>query len=315
MKHQATLVIAAALLTAVVIGSGCAQREPGGQESASASFSTPEEALTALVTALESNDKGELRRLLGPETDALLSSGDAVADSMAIQAFLARYRVKHQLVTGGPDDLVLQVGEDDWPLPIPLVRHDGRWHFDGAAGVDEVVMRRIGGNELRTIDVMEGFVAAQEDYAAEAHDGATAGVYAQKIRSDPGKHNGLYWEVAAGEPQSPAGPMLADAAAEGYTGGRGAAAPYHGYHYRMLASQGPEANGGARDYIVDGKLTGGFALLAWPATYGASGVMSFMINQDGVVWQRDLGDNTEEIAASIQQFNPDSTWTPIAPEE
>jgi hypothetical protein len=234
---------------------------------------------------------------------------------MAIQAFLARYRVKHQLVTGGPDDLVLQVGEDDWPLPIPLVRHDGRWHFDGAAGVDEVVMRRIGGNELRTIDVMEGFVAAQEDYAAEAHDGATAGVYAQKIRSDPGKHNGLYWEVAAGEPQSPAGPMLADAAAEGYTGGRGAAAPYHGYHYRMLASQGPEANGGARDYIVDGKLTGGFALLAWPATYGASGVMSFMINQDGVVWQRDLGDNTEEIAASIQQFNPDSTWTPIAPEE
>jgi hypothetical protein len=209
--------------------------------------------------------------------------------------------------------MALQVGADDWPLPIPLVKEQGRWHFDGAAGVEAIVKRRIGANELRTIDVMHSYVTAQEEYAAMGHDGAAAGVYAQQLRSDPGKHNGLYWEPSSpGELPSPAGPFLAAATAEGYGMTKGE--PYHGYLYRPLLSQGSSARGGSRDYLVNGKLTGGFALIAYPVDYGASGIMTFIVNQDGVVWQRDLGENTTTDVASIRQFNPDSKWTPIPPE-
>lgn len=302
-------------LLAGLLVSGCTKREP-----VQPSFDTPEAAVEALVTSAEKGDVDELGRVLGAGAEDLLSSGDEVADRAERERFLERYRVRHRLVTGGPDDLVLQVGEDDWPLPIPLVRQDGKWRFDGAAGADELVLRRIGANELRTIDVMRGFVAAQRDYAAEVRDGAAAGVYASRFRSTPGKHDGLYWEVAAGELPSPAGPFLAAAAEEGYaleganpqTGKR---TPYHGYVYRMLLSQGPAANGGAREYLQNGRLTGGFAMLATPETYGVSGVMSFIVNQDGVVWQRDLGDDTAQAATTIQQFNPDETWTPIASEQ
>jgi hypothetical protein len=311
MKHRihriATLAVIAALFTVV----SCSKPESKDEH---LSFDTPEEAETALIAALEKNDVDGLRRLLGPVPDELLSSGDEVADRATRERFLERYRERHQIVAGSPNDLVLQVGEDNWPLPIPLVRNEGKWRFDGAAGADEIVLRRIGSNELRTIDVMRGYVATQEDYAAAEHDGVAAGVYAQKLRSEPGKRDGLYWEVAAGEPQSPAGPMLAAAASEGYAGSGGARTPYHGYHYRMLFAQGPAASGGARNYLEDGKLTGGFALIAAPETYGASGVMTFLVNQDGVVWQRDLGENTAELAASIESFNPDETWTPIAPD-
>ncbi|HEX5048742.1 MAG TPA: DUF2950 family protein [Gammaproteobacteria bacterium] len=282
-------------------------------DAAHRSFATPEEAVEALVAAAEKHDTAELARLLGPGTVELLSSGDPVADRAALDAFVARYRVKHELVAGSNDLLVLTVDEDAWPLPIPLVRAGGRWQLDGAAGADELVLRRIGANELRTIDVMHGFWQAQQDYAAASHDGVPAGTYALALRSDPGKHNGLYWEVAPGEPESPAGPALAAAAAEGY-GGQGANAPYHGYLYRMLRKQGAAADGGARAYVVDGKLTGGFALLAYPDSYGVSGVTSFVVNQDGVVWQRDLGDDTARLAAAIDSFDPDSSWTPIAPE-
>jgi len=276
-------------------------------------FETPEQATAALVTALEAKDVATFRRLLGLGAGALVSSGDTVEDRRDREAFLARYRVRHQLVSGGPDDLILQVGEDDWPLPVPLMRRDGRWRFDGDAAVHELQARRIGANELRTIDVMRGFVAAQEDYAAAGHDGAAPGVYAQVLRSEPGRQNGLYWEVAQGEPPSPAGPFLAAAAAEvsRSAAGTSAGAPYHGYIYRMLYSQGPAANGGALEYIVDGKLTGGFALLAYPAEYGMTGVMTFLVNHEGLVWQRNFGDKTAELAAAITQFNPDSSWTPI----
>ena len=265
----------------------------------------------ALVAALEKHDVQELGRLLGPGTDKLLTSGDEVSDRAAREAFLARYREQHRFVAGSPGDMVLQVGADDWPLPIPLVREQGRWRFDGAAGAEEIVARRIGANELRTIDVMRSYVDAQQEYASTGHDGAAAGVYARRLRSEPDKQNGLYWETTADEALSPAGPLLAAAADEGYGH---ASASYHGYQFRMLLAQGPAANGGAHEYLVGGKLTGGFALLAYPAEYGASGVMTFMVNQDGVVWQRDLGEKTAQVAASIQQFNPDETWTPIAPE-
>jgi len=282
---------------------------PGG---GALTFATPDEAVTALGAAAEKKDMDALGKLFGPDTQDLLKSGDDVADRNALQAFVERFHKRHQLASGGNDSLVVQVGDDDWPLPIPLVKQQGRWHFDGAAGAEAIVRRRIGANELRTIDVMHGYVAAQKEYAAVGHDGAPAGVYAQQLRSDAGKHNGLYWEPAPGEPQSPAGPFLAAATSEGYGVTRGA--PYHGYLYKPLLSQGSNAQGGSRDYIVNGKLTKGFALIAYPADYGASGIMTFMVNQDGVVWQRDLGENTTSRATSIEQFDPDSTWTPIPPE-
>lgn len=287
-------------------------RSPPGADQAT--FDTPEQAVATLVSALERDDAKELRRLLGPGTDDLLSSGDAVADRGARESFVERFREQHALAAGGPDDLVLQVGPDLWPLPVPLVRHDGRWYFDGAAGANELVLRRIGGNELRTIDVMRGFVAAQTEYAAHARDGAGAGVYARRFHSEPGKQDGLYWKVGPGEVPSPAGPMLAAAAAEGYSSAPTQGTPYHGYVYRMLFAQGPAANEGARGYLVDDELTNGFALLARPAVYGVSGVMTFMVNQDGVVWQRDLGSDTTRAADAIREFNPDASWTPIAPE-
>lgn len=307
-----TLSIALLVIATNLSVASCSRRDSQGGEHLS--FGTPEEAETALIAALDTGDADVLRRLLGPVPEELLSSGDEVSDRAVRTRFLEQYRAKHRLVAGGPDDLVLQVGEDDWPMPIPLVRLEGRWQFDGAAGADEIVLRRIGANELRTIDVMRGYVAAQEDYAASTHDGVAAGVYAQKLRSDPGKQNGLYWEGAAGETPSPAGPLLAAAAEEGYGSSQSVRAPYHGYLYRMLLAQGAGASGGARDYVVDGKLTGGFAVIAAPDSYGASGVMTFIVNQDGVVWQRDLGEKTPELAGAIKEFNPDGTWTPIAPD-
>jgi hypothetical protein len=314
VTRRALAITCSAVITSLIVW-GCAKR--GAEQP---SFDTPEAAVEALVAWAEKGDVAELGRLLGPGTEDLLSSGDEVADRAEREGFLKRYKVRHRLAVGGPDDIVLQVGEDDWPLPIPLVRQAGKWRFDGAAGADELVLRRIGANELRTIDVMRGFVAAQEDYAAEGRDGVAAGVYANRFRSTPGRHDGLYWEVSTGEPPSPAGPFMAAAAEEGYSleganQATGKRTPYHGYVYRMLLSQGPDASGGARNYLVNGKLTGGFAMLAIPETYGASGVMSFIVNQDGVVWQRDLGENTVQTAASIQEFDPDQTWTPIAPEE
>jgi len=297
----------------VVLASGCSKRD-ASQVSADVSFDTPDAAVEALIAAIEKHDRGAVQRVLGLKSTDLLDSGDTVADSAARDAFLEKFRAHHELVTGGPNDAVLQVGEDNWPLPIPLVRDHGRWRFDGEAGADELIFRRIGRNELRTIDVMRGFVAAEDEYASAGRDGAPAGIYAQRLRSSPGKHDGLYWEVAAGEKPSPAGPFLAAAADEGYPNTGTPQAPYHGYIYRVLLSQGPNANGGAHDYVVNGKLSGGYALLAYPHDYGNSGVMTFMVNQDGVVWQRDLGADTGKLAAAIQSFDPDRMWVPIAPE-
>ena len=300
-----------AIVASMLVAASCARQQT--DDTNQLSFSTPDSAASALVAALEKRDLVTIRRLLGPETEGLMSSGDTARDRTDREGFLARYRARHEIVAGGPDDAMLQVGDDEWPLPVPLLRRSGRWHFDGDAAVNELMARRIGANELRTIDVMRGFVDAQQEYAAVGHDGAAAGIYARVLRSDPGRQNGLYWQVSAGEAPSPAGPFLAGASAEGYKASAGArdAAPYHGYVYRMLFSQGPAADGGAREYVVDGKLTGGFSLLAYPADYGETGVMTFMVNQDGLVWQRNLGPKTVELAAAITQFNPDSSWTPI----
>jgi hypothetical protein len=304
----------APLWIALTVGAHATMAEDS-TATAQATFQTSEDAAAAFVAALDKRDNAELKRLLGPGTDELISSGDDVADNAARDTFVARYKEKHQIVSGGPSDAVLLVGEDDWPLPIPLRRDNGAWRFDGAAGADEIVARRIGANELRTIDVMRGYVDAQQDYAAESHDGVPKGAYAQKVKSDPGKHDGLFWEITGDEPPSPAGPGLAAAQAEGYSASKGNRTPYHGYVFRALKSQGPHADGGAREYVVNGIQTGGFAAIATPDAYGASGIMTFIVNQDGVVYQRDLGDDTDKAAADIQSFDPDESWTALPPEQ
>lgn len=298
------------IVALLFLAAACARHDQPAVE-ASRYFSTPEQAVAALIMALQHDDIAHVERLLGIQ--GVLSSGDDIADQAARAKFLSRYHEKHQLVAGGPNDLVLQVGQDPWPMPFPLIRRSGQWSFDGPAGAEELVLRRIGRNELRVIRVMQGYVEAQQEYASTGRDGAAAGIYAQRVGSAPGKHDGLYWPAATGEPPSPLGPLIAAAAAEGYAG-TNPAGTYHGYHYRMLFAQGAAAPGGARDYLMDGKLTGGFALIAYPEQYGASGVMTFMVNQDGIVWQNDLGAGTTERAAAMKTFDPDQDWTPIPQE-
>ena len=228
--------------------------------------------------------------------------------------FVARYQQKHSLEPNGADAMTLIVGDNDWPMPIPIVKKDGKWRLDGAAGADEIVYRRVGANELGAIAVSLGFVDAQNEYAAAGHDGDPAGVYALKLISDEGMQNGLYWPTAEGEPPSPAGPFVAAAAGEGYRKGADRT-PYHGYYYRMLYAQGPNANGGEKEYFANGVLTQGFALVAWPADYGASGVQTFIVNQDGVVFQKDLGEDTATVVESITKFDPDSSWIAVVPQD
>jgi hypothetical protein len=267
--------------------------------------------VTALIAALQKGDTKELAKVLGPGTDELLSSGDPVADKADRARFIASYQAKHSLQDDGADRKTLVVGDDDWPMPIPLVKRDGGWAFDGAEGADEIVYRRVGANELGAIDVCRGFVNAQHEYASTGHDGDPSGIYALKLLSDEGLHNGLYWAAAEGEEPSPAGPFVAAAASEGYRAGAGGRSPYHGYFYRLLYAQGANANGGAREYFKDGLLTQGFAMIAWPADYGSSGVQTFICNQDGVVFQKDLGADTATVVETIKLYDPDSTWIAV----
>lgn len=278
-------------------------------------FASAEEAVTSMVGVLEREDRTELGPILGPGSTGIVDSGDAVADAEALADFLERFKAKHALVADGEGQMILQVGENDWPLPIPLVEREGKWYFDGAAGAQEIVYRRVGRNELGAIAVCRGFIDAQTEYASQGHDGNAPGVYAAKLLSDPGQQNGLYWPTAEGEPQSPAGPAVADAAEEGYRAIKGTRTPYHGYYYRMLFAQGANAGGGAMEYFVEGLLTQGIALLAWPAEYGVSGVKSFVINQDGVVYEKDLGEETATVAQRIQVFDPDSSWSIVEPDD
>ncbi len=293
------------LVLAVALVVGCAPKPETHK-----SFGTPDEAVTALIAALEKNDVAGLGLLLGPGSEEIISSGDAVADKAGRESFVASYGEKHELVADGASKRVLQVGEKEWPLPVPVVKRDGRWYLDGADGADEIIYRRVGANELGAIATARGAVAAQADYAAVAHDGNPAGVYAQKLISDSGRQNGLYWRTVEGEPPSPVGPFIANAAEEGYRRGvDGERLPYHGYYYRLLYGQGAAASGGAMNYFRDGLLVDGFALVAWPADYGVSGVQTFIVNQDGVVFQKDLGDDTATAVEAIQDFDPDSSWT------
>ena len=273
-------------------------------------FGTPEAAVEPLVAAARSGDGDAVLKVLGPDGKPIVSSGDPVADSNIRQNFVSAYDAKHTIEMEGDGTQTLVIGNDDWPFPIPLVNKAGQWQFDTKAGLDEILRRRIGRNELSAIQVSLAYVQAQNEYSSLNPAGLGRGVYAQRIVSRPGKKDGLYWPTAESEEPSPLGELAAQASAEGYKVGQ-KPIPYHGYFYRVLKRQGAGARGGAYDYMVDGKMIGGFALLAYPAEYGNSGIMTFMVNHDGTVFQKDLGTRTERIARRIESFAPDATWQKV----
>jgi hypothetical protein len=275
-------------------------------------FATPEDAAKAVVTAARNNDDKEMMSIFGPSSKDLIFSGDAVADKQRRERFLKAYDEKNSLVAE-KDEMVLVIGKNDWPFPIPLVKKGEVWFFDTDKGREEILNRRIGENELSTVQTVLAVIDAQREYAMKDIDGDGIPEYAQKFMSDAEKKNGLYWETKEGEEPSPLGELVADARAEGYAGKKSGdkPSPFHGYYYRVLKAQGKNAAGGAYDYVVKGEMIGGFAVVAYPAKYGNSGVITFIVNHDGVVYEKDLGKNTEQAANAIKKFDPDTTWKKV----
>jgi len=296
-----------ALVCSVMVASTAIAATSSGQQV----FPSAAAAARALVAAAHIDDMAALSSILGGDAKEILSSGDPVADNNARDNFVAKYDEMHRLAYDDKGRVILYLGADNWPFPIPLVKKADGWVYDTAAGKRELLYRRIGRNELFTINVLVDLAEGQQEYASETLDDGGIKQFAQKIQSDPGKHDGLYWPVSAGEEESPIGPLIADATAEGYKTGAGTPIPFHGYYYRVLTRQGKNAPGGAKDYLEQGKMTQGFAFLAYPATYRASGVMTFMINQDGVIVQKDLGADTAKAASEITEYNPDATWEEV----
>ena len=304
LRFAICLMVALPVLTSTPIAAGT---------KAQTTFKSPQDAIDALVAAIKSDKTDELVSILGPEGQKLASSGDPVVDEAARTRFTTAYDEGHNLKQEGDARAVLIVGKDDFPFPIPLVAKEGAWRFDTAAGAEEILNRRIGEDELATIEVMRAYVDAQREYAEADRDGK-GDRYARKFVSSEGKKDGLYWPAAAGEPDSPLGPLIGNARAEGYAARSGHPGPYHGYLFKILTAQGDKAAGGARDYIVNGRMIGGFALVAAPAEYGNSGVMTFVVNHDGVVFQKDLGSDTSDLVAEMTTFNPDATWSEVKSE-
>jgi hypothetical protein len=278
-------------------------------------FTSPEEAAKALVEAVRAADKKAVAAVMGPGAEGWLFTGDDVSDKEEWKRFLAAYDAKNKLAKEGDAKAVLNIGADDWPFPAPIVKKGNDWVFDAAAGKEEVTNRRVGRNELDTMQALLAVVDAQREYATGDLDGNKVNDYAQRFVSTPGKKDGLYWEVKAGEKPSPLGPLVGQASAEGY--GKKADSktqnPYHGYHYRLLTAQGKDAPGGAYSYLVKDKLLGGFGVIAYPSNYGVTGVMTFIVNHDGVVYEKDLGAGTASAAGAIKAFNPDKTWKKTQP--
>jgi len=274
-------------------------------------FASPEEAVKALVDAAKSENQEELMAIFGPAGREVLSSGDAVDDKAVKEQFLKAYEVKHALIREGDAKAVLQIGTEEWPFPIPLVKKNQQWLFDTKKGKEEMNYRRIGRNELSTIQACLAYVDAQREYAAKDRDGDGLFEYAQKFWSTPGKKDGLYWEAKPGEEESPLGDFAARATGEGYKKTSNKPVPYHGYFFKILKAQGRNAPGGAYDYIVNGRMIGGFGMVAHPANYGVSGVMTFVVNHDGIVYEKNLGKDTTKIARAMKLFNPDKTWKKV----
>ena len=299
MSKSLISVTIAALILATVSGANAQQ-----------TFKSPDDAASALAIAAKSGDPKTIVGVLGPDGDDIVSSGDPVADAATRAKFVAAYDAKHQIEMEGDNKAVVIVGQDDYPLPIPLIRKDGTWQFDTAAGREEILARRIGKNELDAIQSCLAYVDAQNDYAAKDRTGAGANIYAQHIVSQPGKKDGLYWPASQGEDPSPLGELIGEAARQGYRVG-GGRAPYHGYYFKILTKQGAAAQGGELEYIVRDKMIGGFALVAYPAEYRNSGVMTFIVNHGGVVYQKDLGPGTAKLAEAMRSFNPDGSWQKV----
>jgi hypothetical protein len=267
-------------------------------------FASPEEASNALFKAAQNNDEQAMLEILGPDGRQVVSSGDDVEDARSHANFVQRYQEMHRLVKEPNGTTILYIGAHNWPTPIPLVNKANSWYFDTDAGKKEILYRRIGRNEMSAIRVCQQLVAAEKEYYSAHHN-----EYARKFLSDAGQYNGLYWNVADGEAESPIGPLVASAVAEGYgQSSNGVPTPYRGYFYRILTRQGKNGPGGAKSYIVNRKMTEGFAFLAYPAEYRSSGVMTFIVNEDGVVYQKDLGRKTDALAKAMKDFNPDSSW-------
>jgi len=274
------------------------------------SFKSPEEAVKGLMEAVKAGDEKEVLAIFGPEGKEIISSGDEIADKEVRDRFIKAYDEMSMLVKKGANRVILAVGKDEWPFPIPIVKQKGGWSFNTRDGKEEILNRRIGKNELSAIQVCLAYVDAQREYVLKDRDSDALLEYAQKFFSTEGKKDGLYWEAKEGEEQSPLGPLVAKAVKEGYTSAK-KPIPYHGYFYRILKTQGKNAPGGEFDYVVKGKMIGGFALVAYPAEYGVSGVMTLIVNHNGVVYEKDLGRGTEKIASAMAKYDPDKTWKKV----
>ena len=301
------------LVLFIVLASGAAQEALGAAAVKQKTFSTPEEGVKALIDAARKDDTKGILEILGADAKSIIESGDPVADNEGRERFVKSYDESNKLVKSGEAEMVLEVGKDEWPFPIPLVKENNGWRFDTKEGKEEIINRRIGRNELDVIQVSLAIVDAEREYYQRDPDGDKLLQYAQKLISTKGKRDGLYWETKPGEEPSPLGSLVAQARAEGYKGAGGKPVPYHGYYYKLLTGQGKDAPEGAYDYLVRGKMIGGFGVVAYPAQYGSSGIMTFIVNHDGIVYQKDLGPKTASIAQSMTEFNPDKTWTPVKP--
>jgi hypothetical protein len=290
---------AVAMLLAACFPAGSMAQDQGQK-----TFSSAEEASHALVTAAQNNDEKAMLDILGPEGSKIVSSGDATEDGDMRGNFVQKYQEMHRLMKEPDGTTTLYIGAENWPTPIPLVNKGNSWYFDTEAGEREILYRRVGENEISTIRVCQELAAAEKEYYSAQHN-----EYAQKILSDEGQRNGLYWKAAAGERQSPIGPLVASAVAEGYAKGQGGPpTPFHGYYFHILTTQGKDAPGGAKSYIANGKMSAGFAFVAYPAEYRSSGVMTFIVGSDGMVFRKDLGRKTEVLAKAMKEYNPDSSW-------
>lgn len=298
----------AAIMCVTLALAACTRTEPPAQRM----FATPEAAVEALTEAVKKGTVDDILAFFGPDGRTLLDSSDPVTARRNRQVFAAAVAERSQLLAEGSDTRVLVIGNEEWPFPVPLAKGPDGWHFDTAAGTEEVLARRIGRNELAVIRLCRTYVDAQRIYARTGHDGEAAGLYAKTFRSDPGRHNGLYWSPERGGKRSPLGDLAARAAEEGALARRAGAepSPFHGYYFKILTAQGPAAPGGAKDYMSGGRLSGGHALVAWPAQYNVTGIMTFIVSHDGIVREKDLGEGTDRETRAMTAFDPDPSWVP-----
>ncbi|MGD0646433.1 MAG: DUF2950 domain-containing protein [Acidobacteriaceae bacterium] len=305
-SRRVGVTICITLMAVMVVLVGC-KKTPSYQ-----TFASPDEAGDGLLQAAKSGDQNQVLAVFGPQAKNVIFSGDATQDKASIDAYVQAYGTMHRWRKMPDGAQLLLVGADNFAFPIPLRKtSDGKWFFDAGAGEEEIVRRRIGRNELAVIDVCYAIADAQSEYYSQPRNGESTQQFAAKFISDPGKQNGLYWESAQGQPPSPLGPLVAFATGEGYNVKPNEHVPFHGYYFKMLSNQGSNAPGGAKDYLVNGKMAGGFAFVAYPSNYGNSGVMTFIINQDAVLLQKDLGKTTIQTAEAMTAFDPDKSWSVV----